>query len=110
MVNGRLQCVGTNQHLKVKYGEGYILEIRYSSGHLKDIREFVSQNFTDAQETDNVPGRVSYTMPGGKGVIGRVFGELERCKKNLGIEDYAFNQPTLEGVFISFAKQQQETD
>ena len=25
MVNGRFQCIGTSQHLKSKYGEGYIV-------------------------------------------------------------------------------------
>lgn len=25
MVNGRFQCIGTSQHLKSKYGEGYIM-------------------------------------------------------------------------------------
>merc|ERR1711990_987706 len=28
MVGGRLRCIGTNQHLKEKFGKGYSLEIR----------------------------------------------------------------------------------
>ena len=110
MVNGRLQCIGTNQHLKAKYGEGYILEIRYSAQRLAGIQQFIAAHFSEAHESDSVPGRVCYTVQAGKGVLGRVFGKLERHKAALGIEDYAFNQPTLEGVFISFAKKQEDTD
>ena len=30
MVNGRFQCIGTSQHLKSKYGEGYIVTGKFS--------------------------------------------------------------------------------
>jgi ABC-type multidrug transport system ATPase subunit len=108
MVNGRLQCVGTNQHLKAKFGQGYTLEIRYSANRLKGVQEFVSGNFPMAVETESVPGRVSYNMPGGQGVLGKVFQLLEKHKHSLGVEDYSFNQPTLEGVFLSFARRQND--
>ena len=46
----------------------------------------------DAKETDAVIGRVCYSMPAEKGLLGRVFALLEEHKAALGIEDYAFNQ------------------
>ena len=110
MVNGRLQCIGTGQHLKAKFGEGYLLEIRYSAGRLGHVQEFVHTQFPTAKETDSVIGRVSYSMYPEPELLGRVFGELEKNKSSLGIEDYAFNQPTLEGVFISFARKQLDTN
>lgn len=30
MSRGRLRCLGTPQHLKSKYGDGYVLELRAS--------------------------------------------------------------------------------
>ena len=110
MINGTLQCIGTNQHLKAKYGEGYILEIRHRPASLAAVQKFVRDTFPSAREHDSVVGRVSYTMPGEAGLLGHVFSQLERSKAALGIEDYAFNQPTLEGVFISFARKQEETN
>ena len=110
MINGSLQCIGTNQHLKAKYGDGYILEIRYKPAALAAVQKFVRETFPAAHEHDSVIGRVSYTMPGEAGLLGTVFSQLERNKVALGIEDYAFNQPTLEGVFINFARKQEETN
>ena len=76
MVNGSLQCIGTNQHLKAKYGEGYILEIRHKPGALPAVQQFVSSTFPSARETDAVIGRVSFTMPGAQGLLGTIDARL----------------------------------
>ncbi len=39
-----------------------------------------------------------------------MFEVIEQGKGGLGISDYSFNQATLEGVFISFAKKQIDAD
>eukprot|EP00042_Codosiga_hollandica_P054526 m.739987 g.739987 ORF g.739987 m.739987 type:complete len:1626 (-) comp58922_c0_seq2:1991-6868(-) len=110
MVNGKLQCIGSPQHLKAKFGEGYVLEIRYAHGHQADIQAFVASYFPGAVLKESFGGRLSFTMNLQSASIGSVFATMENHRASLGIEDYMFNQPTLEGVFISFARRQIDPD
>jgi len=46
MVNGRFQCLGSTQHLKAKFGEGYslIIKIRQGSNTVSDSETEVPSN------------------------------------------------------------------
>jgi ABC-type multidrug transport system ATPase subunit len=111
MVNGKLQCIGSPQHLKAKFGEGYLLEIRYTSpNNVTEIQAFVAQQFPDATLSESFVGRISFAVPAQSANLSSVFALMEANKQSLGIEDYMFNQPTLEGVFISFARKQIDPD
>lgn len=39
---------------------------------------------------------------------GQVFGDMERNKTELAIEDYSVSQTSLEQVFLNFARRQRE--
>lgn len=43
MVGGRLRCIGSNQHLKARFGKGYQLEVRLKSPVLSAMDEFVQK-------------------------------------------------------------------
>ncbi|QDZ20369.1 P-loop-containing nucleoside triphosphate hydrolase [Chloropicon primus] len=45
MVNGRLQCVGTSDHLKEKFGRGYILLLNFSQDNKGRVLSFLTQKF-----------------------------------------------------------------
>ena len=51
MVNGELRCLGSPQHLKNKFGEGYTLlaKVAYepdgTEPNLKPLMEFIEQTF-----------------------------------------------------------------
>lgn len=53
MVNGRLHCLGSAQHLKNKYGDGYTVSIRMKAPNgdreVSAVRRFVARQFTDAK-------------------------------------------------------------
>jgi len=108
LVNGRLTCIGSPEHLKMKFGEGYILEIQ--SG---DVERFHHEIVEEGQ----LFGRNEYTMEKSsinrskyevkmKRNLGRIFEIMEQCKANGLVTDYSFNQTSLEQIFINFAKQQ----
>lgn len=52
MVNGRLRCIGSSQHLKNKFGDGYTLLIRISANatdsDVTAIMRFVSKRLPNA--------------------------------------------------------------
>nr|XP_042904131.1 ATP-binding cassette sub-family A member 2 isoform X3 [Parasteatoda tepidariorum] len=49
MVNGHFKCLGSIQHLKNRFGEGYCITIRTSMGELERIKRWFRKTFTDAK-------------------------------------------------------------
>jgi len=108
LVNGRLSCIGSPEHLKMKFGDSYILELQS-----KDIKRFHKEIIIhdhlfgdkeykmDKSSNDRVKYEVKMTRN-----IGHVFEVMEVCKRNGLVIDYSFNQTTLEQIFINFAKKQ----
>ncbi|XP_041473129.1 cholesterol transporter ABCA5-like isoform X4 [Lytechinus variegatus] len=126
MIQGQLRCLGTTQHLKDKYGGGYILEIKLNPG----VQYYTSDQTTtaildildekmdilhkqvlllipDAEVTESFAERITYKIPRDSNItLSTVFAFLEQGKQDYGIEEYSFSQTTLEQVFIEFAKTQ----
>nr|XP_036863486.1 ATP-binding cassette sub-family A member 2 isoform X3 [Manis javanica] len=89
MVNGRLRCLGSIQHLKNRFGDGYMITVRTrSSQNVKDVVRFFNRNFPEA--------------------VLKVFSKMEQVVGVLGIEDYSVSQTTLDNVFVNFAKKQSD--
>ncbi len=106
MVKGRLECMGTPTHLKSKYGDGYTLELKAADERADDVHAFVMTNFAGAVCIEQLGGRRKYKVQMTGSSLARVFSLLEEHKVQLGVEEYAFSQATLEQVFLEFAKKQ----
>merc|ERR1711879_422180 len=48
MVNGQFQCLGSTQHLKNKYGEGYMIEVKTQPGKSDDAENYVKEKYPTA--------------------------------------------------------------
>jgi len=108
LVNGHLSCIGSPEHLKMKYGDSYILELqskdidRFHREIVEDKHIFGEMEYKmDKSSNDRVKYEVKMTRN-----IGHVFDVMEECKRNGLVIDYSFNQTTLEQIFINFAKNQ----
>jgi len=108
LVNGRLSCIGSPEHLKMKFGDSYVLELqskdidRFHSEIIVNQKLFGDKEYKmDKSSTDRVKYEVKMTRN-----IGHVFEVMENCKKSGLVTDYSFNQTTLEQIFINFAKEQ----
>ncbi|XP_022092521.1 ATP-binding cassette sub-family A member 5-like [Acanthaster planci] len=130
MVSGQLQCLGTTQHLKGKYGGGYVLEIKlnpgpdyYSMDHtsgqatrlleemMSALDRKIKEVFPSAEAIERFGERVTYRVPSEVAIsLSTVFAALEEGKETLHVEEYSFSQATLEQVFIEFAKMQRDDD
>jgi len=119
MVNGRFQCLGSTQHLKTKFGEGYSLIIKLRiheaeggsslEARTRALMEYVSSTFPSSQLKDQHDGLVHYRIERSPGLTwARLFGAVEQARATYDIEDYSVSQTTLEQVFISFARMQRE--
>lgn len=112
LIRGSMRCIGSTQHLKNKYGGGYVLEIKMITGlDLSERREqmesLVRDMFPSAVIEENYGEMVRYSIPQCEVTsLAQAFTQLQSAKERLGVEEYNLSQTTLEQVFIRFAKQQ----
>ncbi|XP_065201451.1 uncharacterized protein LOC135832246 isoform X2 [Planococcus citri] len=110
MVNGKLRCIGSTQHLKNLYGAGYTLEVKINSddgsGTEKEekIKEFVNNVFPLATLEETFTDHLVFSIPQSSvRSLAHCFSTIENAKNTLCIEEYSFSQTTLEQVFLKFA-------
>ena len=106
MVSGRLQCLGTCQHLKNKYGASYQLDLRtYEDKTAECVDTLMSQMVCVVEEMHATSCRLRVD----DGVdLASALELLERLKQGSLIREYSLSQATLEQIFINFAKEQEE--
>ncbi|XP_073907052.1 retinal-specific phospholipid-transporting ATPase ABCA4 isoform X1 [Castor canadensis] len=113
LVKGTFQCLGTIQHLKYKFGDGYIVTMKIKSPRedlppdLNPVEQFFQGNFPGSVQRERHYNMVQYQVASSS--LARVFQLLISHKDSLLIEEYSVTQTTLDQVFVNFAKQQTET-
>jgi ABC-type multidrug transport system ATPase subunit len=110
MVDGSLACIGSPQHLKTKYGRGYLIEMLLLPGSFGvNVVEELSTLLQTCSEGVRLLERsgshlrfevTSIRLPA-------AFRNLEKSRERLGIADYNISQTTLEAVFLSFSRIQE---
>ncbi|CAF3932979.1 unnamed protein product [Rotaria sp. Silwood1] len=96
MFNGQLACLGTIQHLKSKFSQGYTIKIKVHSTS-NDTNMTTIQNVREiAYSTGSF--QIKQRTPAD------LFELLEQHKQNLNIEKYTISQTTLEQIFLSIGK------
>ncbi|XP_070598469.1 phospholipid-transporting ATPase ABCA1 isoform X2 [Erythrolamprus reginae] len=112
MVNGRFRCLGSVQHLKNRFGDGYtiILRIAGTIPDLTPVENFFKLAFPGSVLKEKHRNMLQYQLPSSPSSLARIFSILSQNKKRLHIEDYSVSQTTLDQVFVNFAKDQSDED
>ncbi|XP_065067747.1 ATP-binding cassette sub-family A member 2-like [Rhopilema esculentum] len=111
MVNGKFKCLGSTQHLKNKFGEGYMVALRAKgdSPNLEPMKTFFEEAFPDAVLKECHHNMLEYQIHGSSRIsLSDIFAALENSEASVNIEDFSVSQTTLENVFINFAKEQMD--
>ncbi|XP_066151152.1 phospholipid-transporting ATPase ABCA3-like [Euwallacea fornicatus] len=118
MVNGNFKCLGSTQHLKNKFAEGYTLTVKIkkpkdSSARMhastEPIKLFIKENFPSSVLREEYEEMLTYYVTEKNVAWSTMFGILERGKNSdLNIEDYSLSQSSLEQVFLTFTRHQNE--
>lgn len=114
MVSGRIQCIGSTQHLKSRFGTGYELNVSFLDEQKKiDFMQqiFKENNLFNEQNTileEEQLNYVRYKLMITDSELSSTFEYLETMKSNHTILNYSLSQCTLEQIFINFAKFQEE--
>ncbi|XP_041821372.1 phospholipid-transporting ATPase ABCA1-like [Chelmon rostratus] len=108
MVNGRFKCLGSIQHLKSRFGDGYtvILRVGGSPPVLKPVEDFVEQTFPGSVLKEKHHNTLQYQFPHTPGALANIFSQFSSHQHRLDVEDYSVSQTTLDQVFVNFAKDQ----
>ncbi|XP_053672343.1 phospholipid-transporting ATPase ABCA3-like [Anopheles nili] len=113
MVNGEFKCLGSTQHLKNKFSEGFLLTVktqRTQPDAAEKVKSFVASQFVGAVLKEEYQDSLTFHIARTNQRWSAMFGLMESSKKRLGIEDYALGQTTLEQVFLFFTKYQRATE
>lgn len=110
MARGSLRCVGPQQHLKTRFGEGFSLTINLDApatpSALKRLTKFVHSHLNEEAVLESSwEYVVKYRLP--QAERERIFSmfsfmeeKRESLKKHYGIDEYGIGQTSLEEVFV----------
>lgn len=111
MVNGQFKCIGSIQHLRTKFGQGFNLVIKIkkemlkTENYLNSLQGFIAQNIISSVIKEIHDTTVNYHINDKTISWSSLFEVLERCKQSYDLEDYLITDSSLEQIFISFARQ-----
>ncbi|KAL2089101.1 hypothetical protein ACEWY4_016000 [Coilia grayii] len=110
MVNGRFRCLGSVQHLKNRFGDGYTIVLRVggTEPQLPPVMDFIQSEFPGAHLKEKHRNMLQYQLPSALSSLAWIFSTLAKHKLRLCIEDYSVSQTTLDQVFVNFAKDQSD--
>lgn len=108
MVNGQFKCLGSPQHLRTKFGEGYTLICRVAGlqPDTQPLKDYIANTFPGSTLKDEHQGYLHYQLIAENKTWANLFGIMEQAKKEFNIEDYSVSQTTLEQVFMNFTRAQ----
>merc|ERR1712146_353445 len=105
MSHGLMRCIGTNLHLKNRYGNGYKVEIRFDPERLDTAHSFIMQLMPSASLESSSKNTREYQISRDKVVLSTVFAALQSRSDSTGILDYGVRQTSLEEVFLKIARE-----
>ncbi|CAF4637163.1 unnamed protein product [Rotaria sp. Silwood1] len=107
MVNGCFRCLGSTQHLKNRFGDGYTIKIRLKSSSNSTLDQTIldcfSSNFILKERHINI---LQYEIAEIHVSLKDIFSKLENLLTNERITDYSVSQNTLDNVFVNFVRDQ----
>uniref|UniRef100_A0A8C1ISQ0 P-type phospholipid transporter n=1 Tax=Cyprinus carpio TaxID=7962 RepID=A0A8C1ISQ0_CYPCA len=100
MVNGRFRCLGSVQHLKNRFGDGYtiILRVAGPDPDLQPVMKFIESELPGSTLKEKHRNMLQYQLPSSLTSLAHIFSILAKNKEFLRIEDYSVSQTTLDQV------------
>lgn len=85
MAHGKLQCLGTQLHLKKKFGKGFKLSVSSKKFENSEIQNFLSNLLPTAVLKSNFAGTLEYEVPRKDIQLHQLFEQIENAKREYGI-------------------------
>ena len=103
MVNGQMKCLGSIQHLKNIYGEGYTISvITKSVNDCNSVQQFLEDKIPGVVLCDSRYKTLTFEVRDVPESLAHLFKILEELLRTYELEDYSVSQNTLDNVSIIF--------
>lgn len=114
MRGGQMQCIGTLEYLKKKYGKGYTVLIKllhYDDIELETMKIEFQRVFPESLIKDEHITLIHYQILNPLIPLSELFTEMLEMKKNFHIiEDFNVSNTTLEQLFLTFARKEETVE
>ncbi|NWS77929.1 ABCA1 protein, partial [Crotophaga sulcirostris] len=110
MVNGRFRCLGSVQHLKNRFGDGYTVMVRAGGPGPAQVEKLLELHFPGIALKERHGALLHFQLPSRVGSLASIFSLLAAHRGPCHIEDYSVSQTTLDQVFVQFAREQSDED
>jgi len=112
MVSGQMECLGSLQRLKDKFGKGYQMEVKvHDFACVENMKAFVAREFSGKAELTEEAGlRLTFQLPKDEKKLSEIFDLIEQNRKELRVVDYAVQQTSLEQVFMAICRRHMENE
>lgn len=110
MCAGKFKCLGSVQHLRQKYGQGFTLAIKLKSecleqpAYLSQLKDELLTVFPSAILKDYHELLLEYQIMDNSLRWSFLFTEMDKIRGDFNLEYYVISQCTLENIFCDFAK------
>ncbi|RWS17143.1 ATP-binding cassette sub-family A member 3-like protein [Dinothrombium tinctorium] len=105
LIKGRLQCIGSIQHLKSKFRQGFIVYMKTSKKtDSQMLQKYIKQKFINAFCKDMHPPHITFQIQELNVSLASIFEEMEQIKDLFQLEDYHITQTSLEQLFLSLSQ------
>ncbi|XP_019397887.1 PREDICTED: ATP-binding cassette sub-family A member 10-like [Crocodylus porosus] len=110
LVSGWIQCIGSIQYLKSKFGKGYLLEIKLKdSGQADQLHTEILRIFPQAARQERFSSLLVYKVPVEDALpLSQAFSKMERAKRSVGFEEYTFSLNTLAQMVLELSREQKD--
>uniref|UniRef100_A0A7E4VBK1 ABC transporter domain-containing protein n=2 Tax=Panagrellus redivivus TaxID=6233 RepID=A0A7E4VBK1_PANRE len=104
MVDGQFKCLGSIQHLKQRFGQGYTLTVKLApTGNGETAKHFVLKHVPGSSFASQHCQTMFFRIDSDKCNLSTAFDGIARLHEAVPVEDYALSQTTLDDVFVTFA-------
>ncbi|XP_040061354.3 LOW QUALITY PROTEIN: phospholipid-transporting ATPase ABCA3 [Ixodes scapularis] len=119
MVNGSFRCMGSTQHLKSKFGQGFtvLVKLRHdqavaaTASAVADVCNAMEDAFGGyCQLRDSHQTLLHFHVTDLSIKWSDLFETMEEMKQRLRFEDYIVSDTTLEQIFLAFARAQRDAE
>jgi ATP-binding cassette subfamily A (ABC1) protein 3 len=109
---GRLRCIGTSQHLKNRFGSGYVCVVLHEpDADTKKIDATLKSHFGQAVELQEVLGNQRRYGLGSVASLAAAFKFVESQRETLQLHQYSISQTvSLEQIFLAFVGRHQASE
>jgi ABC-type multidrug transport system ATPase subunit len=118
LVNGSLQCIGSSQHIKSRFGHTYCLDLSLppstsqlpgeADEAIEQIVRRVSEHCGSVQLLNRYGNHIRLSLPVQSLRLPPLLSGIHELLEEGVCVDFVLSQPTLDQIFIRFASQQRE--